>query len=60
MAPLWAKIAILMAAMPTGAGSFLLAGGAGRWAMEVSSATIVMTTVAAAATLAAVLFLVGV
>ncbi len=53
--PLWAKVAILMAAMPGGASSFTLAGKAGRWAMELSAWSITLTTVFAAGTLAAIL-----
>lgn len=58
--PLWTKVAILMAAMPTGTSSFLLAGGAGREAMETSSLAIVVTTIASAFSLTATLWLLGV
>lgn len=51
MPPLWGKVAVLMAAMPTGTGSFVLSGGAGQWAMQTSARTIVLTTILAAATL---------
>ena len=55
--PLWAKVAILMAAMPGGASSFTLAGKAGRWAMELSAWSITLTTVLASASLAGLLWL---
>lgn len=38
------RVAILMAAMPAGASSFVLAGRAGQWAMEVSAWAVVLTT----------------
>jgi predicted permease len=55
--PLWAKVAVLMGAMPTGTSSFILAGGAGRWAMETSARAIVITTITASVTLSAVVWL---
>jgi len=55
--PLWAKVAILMAAMPGGASSFTLAGKAGRWAMELSAWSITLTTVLASVSLAGLLWL---
>ena len=55
--PLWAKIAILMAAMPAGTSSFMLAGGAGERAREMSAWTIILTTSCAAATLVPILWL---
>ena len=60
MPPLWAKTAILIAAMPSATSSFLIAGGAGRWAMETSARAIVLTTVASAVTLAALLIMIDV
>jgi malonate transporter and related proteins len=55
---LWAKVAILMAAMPGGASSFTLAGKAGRWAMELSAWSITLTTVLASVSLAGLLWLI--
>lgn len=60
MPSIWAKTAIVLAGMPAGTSSFLLAGGAGTWAMQTSARAIVVTTIAAAPTLVAVLWLVGV
>lgn len=57
--PVWAATAILMAAMPAGASSFVLAGGAGKWAMEVSAWALTLSTTLAALSLAAVLWLLG-
>lgn len=51
MPPIWGAMAILMAAMPSGATSFVLAGKAGRWAMELSAWTVMLTTIGAAVTL---------
>jgi malonate transporter len=59
MPPMWGTMAILMAAMPSGASSFVLAGGAGRWAMELSAWAVMLTTVMAALTLIPVLWLLG-
>lgn len=56
MPPLWAKTAILMAAMPAGASSFVLAGKAGRWAMELSAWAVMLTTTLASLSLIAVLW----
>jgi predicted permease len=53
---LWSNVAILMAAMPCGASSFVLAGKAGRSAMELSAWAITLTTVLASLTLAGVLW----
>lgn len=55
--PFWGKMAILMAGLPAGTSSFLLAGGAGRWAQQTSSLAIVMTTTCAALSLAVMLLL---
>lgn len=57
--PLWGKIAILMAAMPSGASSFVLAGKAGRWAMELSAWTVTLTTTLAALSLIPILWWLG-
>ncbi|MCP1471750.1 hypothetical protein J3E64_003463 [Sphingobium sp. OAS761] len=57
--PLWAKVAILMAAMPCGASSFVLAGKAGRWAMELSAWAVTLTTSLASLTLIGVLWSLG-
>lgn len=51
MPVLWKAVAILMAAMPCGAASFVIAGKAGRWAMEVSARAVTLTTVLASLTL---------
>lgn len=59
MPSLWAKTAILMAAMPCGASSFVLAGKAGRWAMELSAWAVTLTTTLAALSLIAVLWSLG-
>lgn len=59
MPPLWAKMAILMAAMPSGASSFVLAGKAGRWAMELSAWAVTLTTTLAAMSLIVVLWWLG-
>jgi len=59
MPPLWSSTAILMAAMPAGASSFVLAGGAGRWAMELSAWSIIATTTLAAISLVPFLWLLG-
>lgn len=59
MQPLWAKMAILMAAMPCGASSFVLAGKAGRWAMELSAWAVTLTTTMASLSLIAVLWWLG-
>lgn len=56
--PLWAAMAILMAAMPSGASSFVLAGRAGVWAMEVSAWAVTVTTAVAALTLIPILWLI--
>jgi len=55
--PLWSATAILMAAMPAGASSFVLAGRAGRWAMELSAWSITLTTAFAAISLIPMLWL---
>ena len=55
--PLWAAVAVLMAAMPCGATSFVLAGKAGAWAQELSAWTVTLTTVLAAITLLPILWL---
>lgn len=57
---LWTKVAILMAAMPAGASSFVLAGKAGRSSMELSAWTVMLTTSLASASLIGVLWLIGV
>ena len=57
--PLWAKVAILMAAMPCGASSFVLAGKAGRWAMELSAWAVMLTTTMASITLIGMLWWLG-
>lgn len=57
--PLWAKVAILMAAMPSGASSFVLAGKAGRWAMELSAWAVTLTTTLASVSLITVLWWLG-
>lgn len=57
--PLWSKVAILMAAMPCGASSFVLAGKAGRWAMELSAWAVTLTTTLAAISLVGVLWWIG-
>jgi len=57
--PLWAKVAILMAAMPCGASSFVLAGKAGRWSMELSAWAVTLTTSFASLSLIAMLALFG-
>jgi predicted permease len=57
--PLWAKVAILMAAMPCGASSFVLAGKAGRWAMELSAWAVMLTTTLASISLIVVLWWLG-
>ena len=59
MDPMWTAMAILMAAMPSGATSFVLAGGAGRGALELSAWTVVLTTTLAALTLIPALWLLG-
>ena len=59
MPTLWAKTAILMAAMPCGASSFVLAGKAGRWAMELSAWAVTLTTTLASGSLIAVLWWLG-
>ncbi len=60
MPSLWGKMAILMAAMPSGASSFVLAGKAGRWAMELSAWTVTLTTTLAALSLVVVLWWLGI
>lgn len=57
--PLSAKVAILMAAMPSGASSFVLAGKAGRWAMELSAWAVTLTSTLASLSLIAVLWWLG-
>jgi malonate transporter and related proteins len=57
--PLWAKVAILMAAMPSGASSFVLAGKAGRWAMELSAWAVMLTTTLASISLIGILWWLG-
>lgn len=57
--PLWGKVAILMAAMPCGASSFVLAGKAGRWSMELSAWAIMLTTSLASLSLIAILWWLG-
>jgi len=57
--PLWTKVAILMAAMPCGASSFVLAGKAGRWAMELSAWAVMLTTTMASLSLIGVLWWLG-
>jgi predicted permease len=58
MSPLWTATAVLMAAMPCGATSFVLAGKAGAWAQELSAWAVTLTTVLAAVTLLPTLWLV--
>jgi len=58
MPPLWAKVAVLMAAMPTGTSSFVLAGRAGSWALQTSARAILVTVALAAVTLVPVVWLV--
>lgn len=58
MPPLWAKIAVVMAGMPTGTSSFILAGRAGKWAMETSARAIVVSTLGSAVTLGPLLWLI--
>jgi len=55
--PLWAAIAILMAGMPSGASSFVLAGRAGAWAMDLSAWAITLTSALAALSLIPILWL---
>ena len=55
--PLWAAVAILMAAMPCGASSFVLAGRAGEWAMSRSAWAVTLTAAFAALSLIPVLWL---
>lgn len=57
--PMWAAMAILMAAMPCGATSFVLAGKAGRWAMELSAWTVTLTTTLAALSLIPIIWWLG-
>lgn len=57
MPPLWGTMAVLMAAMPSGATSFVLAGRAGRWAMELSAWSVSLTTTLAALPLIPILWL---
>ena len=57
--PLWAKVAILMAAMPSGASSFVLAGKGGRWAMELSAWAVMLTTTLASISLIGILWWLG-
>jgi len=59
MPPLWGAIAVLTAAMPCGATSFVLAGKAGRWAMELSAWSVTLTTTFATLTLIPVLWWIG-
>lgn len=59
MPPLWAKIAVIMAGMPTGTSSFILAGRAGRWAMETSARAIILSTLGSAVTLVPLLWIVS-
>ena len=59
MPSLWAKIAIVMAGMPTGTSSFILAGRAGRWAMETSARAIIVSTLGSAVTLVPLLWIVS-
>ncbi|HUD93960.1 AEC family transporter [Sphingobium sp.] len=59
MPTLWAKMAVLMAAMPSGASSFVLAGKAGRWAMELSAWAVMLSTTSASLSLIAVLWWLG-
>jgi predicted permease len=54
--PLWGKIAVLMAAMPSGASGFVLAGRAGAWAMELSAWVITLSTALAALSLIPILW----
>jgi predicted permease len=51
MPPLWAKVAVLMAAMPTGTSSFVLAGNAGQWALQTSARAIILTVLFSAVSL---------
>ncbi|MBA4089456.1 MAG: hypothetical protein C0494_02520 [Sphingobium sp.] len=60
MPPLWAKIAILMAAMPSGASSFVLAGKAGCWAMELSAWAVTLTTIFASLSLIGIVWGLGI
>lgn len=57
MPPLWGTMAVLMAAMPSGATSFVLAGRAGQWAMELSAWAVMLTTCLAALSLIPILWL---
>jgi len=57
MPPPWDTTAILMAAMPSGSTSFVLAGRAGQWAMELSAWVILLTTSLAAVSLVVTLYL---
>jgi len=41
--PLWAKVAVLMAALPTGAGSFVLAQAYGIYVLRTSSVILLST-----------------
>lgn len=59
VSPLWASMAVLMAAMPSGASSFVLAGKAGRWAMELSAWTVTLSTSLASLSLIPILFWLG-
>ena len=54
----WGMIAVLMAAMPSGASSFVLAGGAGPRAMELSAWAVTLSTALAAVSLIPMLWLV--
>lgn len=56
MPPLWGRTAILMAAMPSGASSFVLAAGAGRRAMELSAKVITFSTALAVLSLMPILW----
>lgn len=53
----WAKTAVLMAAMPTGTSSFMLASGFGRGALNISARVIVISTVVSLLTLTGALAL---
>ena len=53
----WQRTAILLAAMPTGTSSYLIAAAAGRKALELSTQAIVLSTLAAVVTLSVELWL---
>lgn len=57
VSPLWGATAVLMAAMPSGASTFVLAGRAGAAAMELSAWAITLSTGLAALSLIPILWL---